>query len=128
MGARLNRQAIRWRDYVESIVDGAPGIEISRRTGIDPGTISRWLNPKAGADTAVTASSARKFADGYRRSIAEAFVHAGLLTQDEIGVPIPAIRPYSARPTDELMEDLRAIVAELTRRLSPSTSNGTPGT
>lgn len=111
----------KWRDYVLSVTDGDSGNRIHRKTGIDQGTISRWINPgqrRAG----VTAESARKFAAAYDRHIIEVLVHAGVLTEEEGRLrvdPPPAIDDI---PLAALVAQIRRLTVELSRRITESES------
>ena len=79
-----------WLQYVSSVARGHTQAEIARRTGLDNGTISRWLNPHPQAPRRhITPTSIRAFARAYERSTVEAFIHAGLLTREEAETPPP---------------------------------------
>lgn len=73
---------MRWRSYVRRLSDGDNQVTISKRTGIDQGTISRWLR-----DGTPSPAHAAKFAQTYGGSVLEAFVAAGFLTPEEAGAP-----------------------------------------
>lgn len=115
MTNRPDPDAITWREYILRVAEGDSQKEISRRTGVDQGTVSRWMNPKPGKVT-IGPESVKKFARGYSRDILEAFVAAGLVTQDEVGVGISA-RPLAQYSNEELIRVLRNVTVELSRRL-----------
>lgn len=111
----------KWRDYVLSVTDGDPGIRIHQKTGIDQGTISRWINPgqrRAG----VTAESARKFATAYDRHIIEVLVHAGVLTEEEGKIRIDPPQALDDIPLAALVAQIRRLTLELSRRIAESES------
>lgn len=68
----------RWWQYVESVTEGATGIEIARHSGFDPSAISRW---KRGDRPDVL--FVIKFARAYGRNVLEALAEAGFITTDE---------------------------------------------
>lgn len=106
----------KWRDYVLSVTDGDPGIRIHQKTGIDQGTISRWINPSQ-RRAGVTAETARKFAAAYHLDIIEVLVHAGILTEEEGGIradPPPALDDI---PLPVLVAQIRRLTVELSRRI-----------
>lgn len=72
------------------------------------------MNPKPGST--IGPESVKKFARGYQRDILEAFVAAGLVTQDEVGVGVSA-RSLAQYSNDELIRVLRNVTVELSRRL-----------
>jgi hypothetical protein len=83
-----------------------------RLTGINQRTIGRWMNgesiPNKPADVA-------KFAQGFKVNILEAFVQAGMLTEQEAAMP-PPMRPDPATIDDG------DLVKELRRRLDQRTA------
>jgi transcriptional regulator with XRE-family HTH domain len=100
-----------WSSYVRQVIGADKQVDVSRKTGVDQTTISRWLNPERGA-ARISSQSVAAFARGYGRPVLEAFVVAGFLTAEEAGV-VPTELPTTLQivPSDEL-------VAELNRRLS----------
>jgi hypothetical protein len=86
-----------------------------RLTGINQRTIGRWMNgesiPNKPADVA-------KFAQGFKVNILEAFVQAGMLTEEEAAMP-PPMRPDPAAIDDgELIEELRRRLDQRTALLA----------
>lgn len=96
-----------WTEYVNWVVGEDRQVEISTKTGIDQGTISRWRKDEP---QAVSARSARAFALGYERPVLEAFVVAGFLTEAEAGV-----RPPKRADLAEISNE--RLAAEVRRRL-----------
>jgi len=96
-----------WAEYVNWVVGDDRQVEISAKTGIDQGTISRWRKEEP---QAVSARSARAFALGYNRPVLEAFVVAEFLTEAEAGVRPPG------RPDLTVVSNER-LAAEVRRRL-----------
>ena len=96
-----------WCEYVNWVVGEDRQVEISTKTGIDQGTISRWRKDEP---QAVSARSARSFALGYGRPVLEAFVVAGFLTEAEAGV-----RPPRRADLGEISDE--RLAAEVRRRL-----------
>lgn len=114
MTNRPDPDAITWREYILRVAEGDSQKEISRRTGVDQGTVSRWMNPKPGST--IGPENVKKFARGYSREVLEAFVAAGLVTKDEVGVEVSA-RSLAQYSNDELIRILRNVTVELSRRL-----------
>ncbi len=71
-----------WQQYVAAVAGGATQTAIGERTGIAQSTIGRWLN---GGYVPTEAAKVAAFAQAYERNPLEAFVAAGMLTQDEAG-------------------------------------------
>lgn len=103
-----NNKRMTWREYVRQVVGGDRQVEISQRTGIDQGTISRWMRQENGET--VSSRAVRLFALGYGRPVLEAFVVAGFLTEEEAGVKVPTEVGWES-VTNE------ALAAEVHRRL-----------
>ena len=72
-----------WPEYVRRLARGDNQVAIERTTGVRQSTVSRWLK----GQTTPTPAEAAKFAQGYRGNVLEAFVAAGLLTEEEAGLP-----------------------------------------
>lgn len=114
-----------WKDYVERVIGDDKQIEVARRTGIDQGTISRWLRADSKDSRASISSQAvRAFAIGYNLPVLEAFVVAGFLTEDEAGQRAPRLNddptifPDWTKLSDaRLATELGQIVSEIRRRL-----------
>lgn len=100
-----------WSTYVKRVIGGDKQVEVSRKTGVDQTTISRWLHPEEGRERRISSQAVARFARGYRRPVLEAFVVAGFLTEQEAGiVPDPPVK------LDDI--DSSELVAELNRRLT----------
>lgn len=97
-------------------------VDVVDKTGIDQGTVSRWLKPKEGGrPPTVSMQSARAFAKGYGVSAMEAFLAAGLISEEEAGMRVsPLARPVSAMSNEELSRLLRMVISEVRRRLTGS--------
>ncbi|MCL1900566.1 MAG: hypothetical protein FWG11_08670 [Promicromonosporaceae bacterium] len=78
-------------------------VEISEKTGVDQATISRWLRDE---QPAVTPRSARLFALGYDRPVLEAFVAAGLLTDEEAGIGVPEPLGLESASNERLLAEV----------------------
>lgn len=115
------RRAEAWREYVLAVVGDDQQVDICDKTGIDQGTVSRWLRPKEGGrPPSVSIQSARAFAKGYGVSTMEAFLVAGLITEEEAGMRVsPLAVPVSGMSNSELSRLLRAVTSEVRRRLIP---------
>lgn len=76
-----------WRKYVRDIIGDDRQVDVSRKTGLDQATVSRWLKETPGDDKppAVSDRAARAFALGYGRDVIEAFTVAGILSEEESG-------------------------------------------
>lgn len=98
----------RWAAFVRSTTSNATQPTISRRTGIDQGTISRWLNESRPTPPSVRAVVA--FARAYKVNVIGALVIAGYITEADSRRRAP-VQLVDLRdvPTDE-------IIAELGRR------------
>lgn len=98
---------LQWRAYVRRVVGDDRNAEISRKTGIDQGTISRWLktdNPPP----SVTPPTVRMFALGYGRPVLEAFTRAGILYPEETGISADPLRVDWLQVSDaELLAEVR---------------------
>jgi hypothetical protein len=100
----------RWRAYVRQVAGDDRNADISRKTGIDQGIISRWLKAD-GNPPAVTPPTARAFAKGYGRPVLEAFTRAGILYEEETGISAEPL------PVDWAMVSDAELLAEVRRRL-----------
>jgi hypothetical protein len=103
----MGSKVMTWCEYVNWVVGDDRQVEISAKTGVDQGTISRWRKEEP---QAVSARSARAFALGYERPVLEAFVVAGFLTEAEAGV-----RPPGRADLSEVSNE--RLAAEVKRRL-----------
>lgn len=73
-----------WSEYVNALIElGEKQIDVSRRTGVDQTTLSRWIG---GESRGVTSKSVARFARGYGRPVLEAFVAAGFMSAKEAGI------------------------------------------
>lgn len=102
---------MQWTQYVRRVIGDDKQVEVSRKTGVDQTTISRWLKPEPGKERRISSQAVARFARGYDRPVLEAFVVAGFLTEREAGItPDPPVA----------LEDVDAseLVAELNRRLT----------
>lgn len=75
-----------WRKYVRDIIGDDRQVDVSRKTGIDQATVSRWLREAPdGKPPSVSHQTVRAFALGYGRDVLEAFTVAGILSEEETG-------------------------------------------
>lgn len=114
------KRAEAWREYVLAVVGDDPQVDICYKTGIDQGTISRWLRPREGRRVpSISMQSARAFAKGYGVSAMEAFLAAGLISEEEAGMRVsPLAQPVSGMSNQELSRLLRTVTSEVQRRLA----------
>lgn len=94
-----------WHEYVHRVIGEDKQVDVARKTGIDQATISRWLNPATSLSRR-TSQAVAAFARGYDRSVLEAFVVAGFLTQGEAGMKGDLMPDLHAVPSQELMREL----------------------
>lgn len=100
-----------WSEYVRRVIGDDRQVDVFAKTGIDQGTISRWLT----ADRPpVSPQAARAFARAYGRSVVEAFVVAGFLDESETEVPVPTSDRAAALSNEELAAELRKRLKALT--------------
>lgn len=92
-----------WMDYVKRVAGSDTPSDIARRTGLGPSSVTRWQISAPKPD------NIRAFAKAYNRPVLEAFVEAGLLTQEEADV--------TTLPADLAEVDSDALLAEIRRRL-----------
>lgn len=114
----------KWRDYVLLVTEGDSQRRIKAKTGIDQGTISRWLSPTQ-ERSLLEASTARKFATAYDLPILEVLVHAGVLTEKEARISANAPESLTEMPILDLLamyrrtgNEFRRIGNELARRVA----------
>lgn len=114
----------KWRDYVLAVTDGDSQRAIKRKTGIDQGTISRWVSPVQ-ERSLLEASTARKFATAYDRPILEVLVYAGVLSEEETGIEVNPPKSLADVPMVDLVvmfrrigNEFRRIGNEMSRRLA----------
>lgn len=101
-----------WAAYVKRISNGAQNNVIARAAGVDPATVSRWLT----TDSPGHPSNVAAFARGYDRSVLEAFVAAGFLTEVEARQR-PTAAPSLAQLTDDqLLDEVRTRMRRGDRR------------
>lgn len=77
-----------WQAYVVRIVGDDTQTRASERTKIGQPTIGRWIN---GQNIPTEAAKVAAFAQGYERNVLEAFVAAGMLTEEQAGKALPAL-------------------------------------
>src|SRR5262245_49331514 len=106
MGGRAARstEPMTWREYVRHVAGEDRQVEISTRTGIDQGTISRWMRED---QAPISPRSVRMFATGYRVPVLEAFIVAGFLSESEAGISAPRERQWSDVSDAELAAEVR---------------------
>lgn len=103
----------KWSLYVTRIVGDDEQLLAQDKTQISQGTISRWMR---GQSVPTEAGKVAAFAQGYGRSVLEAFVAADMLTLAEVR---KSLSPESLA----LMEDLeRALRAKRRKNVSNSLS------
>lgn len=114
----------KWRDYVLAVTEGDSQRRIKAKTGIDQGTISRWLSPTQ-ERSLLEAATARKFATAYDLPILEVLVHAGVLSEKETGILANPPESLADIPTPDLLvlyrrtgNEFRRIGNELARRMA----------
>lgn len=112
----------KWRDYVLAVTDGDSQRAIKAKTGIDQGTISRWVSPTQ-ERSLLEAATARKFATAYRRPILEVLVHAGVLSEEETGIKVNPPESLAEVPTADLILEIRRMANELSRRVTDAADN-----
>jgi transcriptional regulator with XRE-family HTH domain len=93
-----------WIAYVEALMGDDNQTQAAARTGIAQTTIGRWLN---GVKAPTEAAKVAAFAQGYEHEVLEAFVAAGMLTEEQAGRGLPArskvfLRGLLSDPADEL--------------------------
>lgn len=93
-----------WRAYVVRIVGDDTQTLAAEKTKIGQPTIGRWLN---GLNVPTEAAKVAAFAQGYERNVLEAFIAAGMLTEEQAGKALPAksimmLRSLMSDPADEL--------------------------
>lgn len=98
----------RWSAFVRTTVGNATQPAIARKTGIDQGTISRWLNDERAAMPSARAVVA--FARAYGLNVVGALVVAGYLTEAD------ARRRSAVRVVDLRDVTIEELIAELGRR------------
>lgn len=70
-----------WPAFVRSVTRNATQPAISRKTGIDQGTISRWLNDER--STTPSARGAVTFARAYGLNVIDTLIVAGIISEDD---------------------------------------------
>lgn len=109
MGRR--RRPMTWAEYLAWVAGDDKQVEISAKTGIDQGTISRWRRDEGAL---VSARAARAFALGYGRPVLEAFVVAGFLTEAEAQVQPPFQVDLDSISNEQLAAEVRRRLLVLT--------------
>lgn len=76
-----------WSAYVRAVSPRAERQEdIAAKIGVKQATVSRWLTGKSVPDEGAPVAA---FAKAYGRNVLEAFVAAGLLTEEDAGRGLP---------------------------------------
>lgn len=92
-----------WIRYVRTVIGEDTQTRAGERTQLGQTTIGRWLN---GAKAPTEAAKVAAFAQGYGRNVLEAFVAAGMLSEEQAGAGLPKSSVWFLRslsdPTDEL--------------------------
>jgi transcriptional regulator with XRE-family HTH domain len=73
-----------WAEYVKRTIGGDNQVAVAAKTGITQSTVSRWL---AGQKTPGEPAVVARFAQSYGANVLEAFVAAGMLSEEEAGIP-----------------------------------------
>lgn len=76
-----------WIAYVQAVMGTDTQTQAASTTGIAQTTIGRWLN---GVKAPTEAAKVAAFAQGYRHNVLEAFVAAGMLTEEQASGGLPA--------------------------------------
>ena len=100
-----------WAAYVKHVIGDDRQKQVAAKTGIDQTTISRWLSPSSEETHRRTPQSVSALARGYGRSVLEAFVVAGFITEEEAGV-----KPPRSGYVDLTRVPTADLLGELTRR------------
>ena len=96
-----------WATYVRAVVGKDRQVDIAAKTGVDQGTVSRWLH-RGENITRPAAEAVRAFAAAYNRPALEAFVAAGFLEPDEADLERLSRRIELRDISDlELLDELR---------------------
>ena len=106
-----------WREYVLSVTENDSQVAIRQKTGIDQGTISRWLSPER-TRSALTADTARRFATAYGRPMLEVLVNADVLSEEEAGIKAGPVPTLSGASDSALAKEALRWVTELARRVT----------
>lgn len=115
-----------WSVYVDAVAprEQHRQEDIAEASGVTQATVSRWLNGKVVPDRAVEVAA---FAKAYGRNVLEAFVAAGLLSEDEIGRGLPASsRRYLAELRERSAEEEGARAAVRTERARRQRADAPP--
>lgn len=102
-------ERVTWNQYIRTIAKGHTNVEISKRTGIGPSTISRWGHPKA--------TDVITFARAYNRPVAEALIAADYITAAEADAEVS----YTVQKTEEISN--ARLVELITERLGVEMSH-----
>ncbi len=95
-----------WITYVRTVIGHDTQTRAGKRTLLGQTTIGRWLN---GAKAPTEAAKVAAFAQGYGRNVLEAFVAAGMLTEEEAGRGLPASSVWFLRSLSEPADELGAV-------------------
>lgn len=92
-----------WIEYVKRVAGEDTPSDIARRTGLGPSSVTRWQISAPKVD------NIKAFAKAYNRPVLEAFVGAGLLTEEEAAV--------TTLPADLSQIELADLLTEALRRV-----------
>lgn len=92
-----------WWHYVKRVAGEDSPSDIARRVGIGPSSVGRWQISSPKVD------NVRAFATAYDRPVLEAFIAAGILSEEEAGA--------TQLPADLSEVDLGDLLAEALRRV-----------
>ena len=97
-----------WWSYLRAISGEASGTAISRATGVDPGSVSRWKSGtvQPSAETAITVARA------YDRPPVEALIAAGHLSPAEANRLVITDRPVTDFSARELLDEIYRRIPE----------------
>lgn len=96
-------ERVTWHQYVRTIAGADTNVQISKKTGIGPSTISRWGTAKP--------QDAIAFARGYQQPVLEALIAAGYITATEATADVA----IEIQKTDEISDS--QFVTMLAQRL-----------
>lgn len=97
----------RWAQYVRTISRGASQLAISRASGVNQTTLSRWMDERK--PSAPSARAVIAIARAYKVNVLDALVEGGIMTEDDAKLRTRRRVHLLSVSTDEL-------IAELARR------------
>lgn len=95
-----------WIAYVRAVIGDDTQTRAGERTMLGQTTIGRWLN---GAKAPTEAAKVAAFAQGYGRNVLEAFVAAGMLTDDQASKGLSAKSRMFLRSLSDPADELPAV-------------------